>query len=102
MSSAASILFMSGLLWLSPGPVAGQGPNSTRATAKQIVVTGRLTGEGVECQALRAKNGKLYTLAGPLRGFKVGDKVRVVGSVAEISTCQQGTTLTVLNIKRVK
>jgi hypothetical protein len=69
---------------------------------KTIVVVGKLTDEGVECRALRAEDGTLYTLVGELNGFKVGDKVRVVGQRAEISTCMQGTTLSVKNIKRAK
>ena len=62
---------------------------------RRITVTGRLTREGVECQAFRSKNGILYTLTGNLRGFKAGDRVRVVGRVAQMSTCMQGTTLSV-------
>jgi TolB-like protein len=65
-------------------------------------VTGRLTREGVECQAFRSKNGKLYTLSGNLRGFKAGDRVRVTGRVAEVSTCMQGTTLSVESIRKIK
>ena len=33
-------------------------------------IEGVLTNEGVECPALRADDGKLYTLMGDLRGFK--------------------------------
>jgi hypothetical protein len=64
-----------------------------------ITVRGTLTGEGVECQALRGSDGKLYTLTGNLHGLTVGDKVRVTGTVAEVSTCQQGTTLVVQQIR---
>ncbi len=70
-----------------------------RVQRKSITVRGTLTGEGVECQALRATDGKLYTLTGNLHGLTVGDKVRVVGSVTEVSTCQQGTTLVVEQIR---
>ena len=56
-------------------------------------------GEGVECQALETDNGTVYTLIGNLRDFEVGDRVRVVGKVAEVSICQQGTTLEILNIR---
>lgn len=68
--------------------------------AQTITVTGTLTNEGVECQALRSNDGQLYTLTGDLGGFQVGDKVTVVGTRAEISTCQQGTTLSVQSIKK--
>ena len=64
-----------------------------------VRVTGTLTNEGVECQALETDNGQIYTLTGNLRGFEVGDRVRVVGKVAQVSICQQGTTLEVLNIR---
>ncbi len=70
-----------------------------RVQRRSIAVRGTLTGEGIECQALRATDGKLYTLTGNLHGLTVGDKVRVVGSVAEVSTCQQGTTLVVEQIR---
>lgn len=74
------------------------------ATAAQTVnVTGVLTDEGVECPALRGDDGQLYTLnRGATEGFNVGDRVRVVGKVAEISFCGQGTTLEVLSIKAAK
>lgn len=65
-----------------------------------ITVEGRLTDEGVECQALRAKGGKLYTLAGRFPDFAAGDRVRVVGIPQQISICQQGTTLRVVKIER--
>jgi hypothetical protein len=71
-------------------------------SANVVIVKGRLTDEGVECQALRANSGELYTLTGNLRRFKVGDKVRVIGEVVEYSFCMQGTTLSVINIRRTK
>jgi hypothetical protein len=64
-----------------------------------VRITGELTDAGVECQALETDNGTVYTLTGNLRDFEVGDRVRVVGKVAEVSICQQGTTLEVLNIR---
>jgi hypothetical protein len=64
-----------------------------------VRIAGTLTNEGVECQALVTDSGKLYTLTGNLGGFENGDRVRVVGKVAEVSICQQGTTLQVLNIR---
>jgi hypothetical protein len=67
--------------------------------ARVVRITGTLTDAGVECQALETENGTVYTLTGNLRDFEVGDRVRVVGKVAEVSICQQGTTLQVLNIR---
>jgi len=65
-----------------------------------VTVTGVLTDEGVECQALRGDDGRLYTIGADLEGFDVGDRVRVRGQVAEMSFCMQGTTLTVEEIER--
>jgi hypothetical protein len=69
---------------------------------KTVVVRGVLTDEGVECQALRSDDNTLYTLAGKIEGFQVGDRVKVTGKVAEVSTCQQGITLDVQSIKADK
>lgn len=67
---------------------------------KNVVVRGVLTDEGVECQALRGDDGVLYTLAGRIEGYEVGDRVRVQGTVAEVSICQQGTTIDVKKIQK--
>jgi hypothetical protein len=56
---------------------------------------GKLTDEGVECQAFRSEGGELFTLIGDLGGYSDGDEVVVCGTVAEISFCMQGTTLVV-------
>ena len=69
---------------------------------KPIQVRGVRTDEGVECQALRTANGQLYTLTGDLGGFKTGDKVRVKGEIAQVSTCQQGITIAVETIQEDK
>lgn len=81
----------------------GQGPARGRDKGgKPIQVRGILTGEGVECQALRSAEGRLYTLTGDLGGFKTGDKVRVKGEIAQVSTCQQGITIAVEKIQEDK
>ncbi len=67
----------------------------------EVTVTGRLTDEGVECQALRGDDGELYTLTGELGGAVVGDRVRVSGVPAGMSFCMQGTTLEVREIERL-
>ena len=66
---------------------------------RSITVRGLLTREGVECPALRSTDGALYTLSGPTAGFEVGDSVIVSGRIAEMSTCQQGTTIDVDRIE---
>lgn len=62
-------------------------------------VTGVITREGVECPALRTDRGELYTLAGEIEPFGPGDRVTVTGPVAEVSICQQGTTIEVRSIR---
>ena len=60
-----------------------------------ICVKGKLTDEGVECQAFRSTDGELYTLVGHLNGFQNGDDVVVCGTIASVSFCMQGTTINV-------
>ncbi|HVS02630.1 MAG TPA: DUF5818 domain-containing protein [Thermoanaerobaculia bacterium] len=67
-----------------------------------IEVTGTLTGEGVECQALRAADGDLYTLTGDLGDARQGDRVRVRGTIVQISYCMQGTTIAVTHLEPVE
>lgn len=63
-----------------------------------VVVVGTLTDEGVECQALRQDGtNELYTLT-KNGGFSVGDHVKVTGTIAEVSFCQQGITINVQTI----
>lgn len=72
--------------------------------SKSITVIGTLTDEGVECQAMREdKTNKLYTLIprDKLSGFKNGDHVKVEGTIAEVSFCQQGTTINISSISKV-
>src|SRR5688572_30803944 len=76
-----------------------KGNNDNGNAGQMINVRGTLTDEGVECQALRGDDGELYTLTGDLSGFEDGDRVKVRGTVAEISICQQGTTIEVQSIK---
>jgi uncharacterized protein DUF5818 len=65
-----------------------------------VVERGVLTDEGVECQAFRSDEGRLFTLIGDLHGYLPGDRVVVVGTVAPVSYCMQGITLAVLYIRR--
>ena len=76
-------------------PLPAQGGPAPGAT---LCVRGRLTGEGVECQALRAKDGALYTLAGDLDDFQVGEEVCVCGTIAAVSICMQGATIAVARV----
>jgi hypothetical protein len=59
-----------------------------------ITITGRVTDEGVECLAVRGDDGRLYTLAGGDRDkLRTGARVRITGTIAEMSFCMQGTTI---------
>ena len=58
--------------------------------------TGRITEEGVECLAMRDEDEFLYTLVGNLDGLSAGDSVVVEARYVEVSACQQGTTLEVI------
>lgn len=64
----------------------------------RITVSGRLTDEGAECQALRGDDGQLYTLLGDLKGVTMGARVCVSGERLEVSACQQGITIRVAAI----
>jgi hypothetical protein len=87
-----------------PSGCEGRGEIRSQVNAPKqgddVVVVGVLTDEGVECLALRGDDGTLYTLTGKLKKFQVGDRVRVVGQVAEFSFCQQGITINVTSIKK--
>lgn len=79
-------------------------PQSFRITAAQpaenrLEVTGTLTNQGIECQALRGDDGRLYTLLGDLDGFVSGDRVQVEGVRVAQSYCMQGTTLRLRRIR---
>jgi hypothetical protein len=82
------------------GRMGTDASGGTAAGAGEVRVTGLLTDEGVECPALRGDDGRLYTLAGDTGGFKPGDRVIVVGTVAEMSMCMQGTTIGVRTIEK--
>jgi hypothetical protein len=78
-------------------------PFKVAAAAAAISVTGTLSREGAECPALRGDDGKLYSLTPKALGaFGPGDRVKVTGTVAEVSTCMQGTTIVVTEISAAK
>ena len=82
-------------------------PSTKREEAVQqpagITITGIVTNEGVECPAVRADDGKLYTITGPGREtLRPGMRVRISGTVAEVSTCMQGITIAATSIEPVK
>jgi hypothetical protein len=73
------------------------------AAGAAVSITGTLTKEGVECPAMRGDDGKLYTLLPQALGnLGPGDRVHVEGSVAEMTICQQGTTVVVTKLEPAK
>jgi hypothetical protein len=65
-----------------------------------LTITGVVTAEGVECPAVRGDDGTLYTLAGGDRQkLREGVRVRITGSVAQMSFCMQGTTINATTIE---
>lgn len=70
-----------------------------KAAGKRICVRGRLTGEGVECQALRGADGKLFTLGKPKVRAKGGIAVCACGRLVGVSVCMQGTTIAVTEMR---
>jgi hypothetical protein len=66
-----------------------------------IDVRGTVTSDGVECTAVRGPGGALYTLAGGAQSLSAGVEVRVRGTIAGPSICQQGTTIDVKSIERM-
>ena len=93
----AALFLASGACAMSNGDAAANsGASSGNAP---VTVVGRLTNEGVECQALRGDDGQLYTLlGGELGGLPVDARVRVIGERLEFSSCQQGITIRVQSI----
>jgi hypothetical protein len=100
--SAAYLVPRPGVRAFPPGPFpiplpTPVPPRPQPPQAGVVTVTGTLTREGAECPALRGDNGRLYTLT--TRGrFQPGDRVRVTGTIAQFSFCQQGTTIQVRSI----
>jgi hypothetical protein len=83
----------------SPNPFGIMTNIAHKETRRQAIrVAGVITEEGAECTALRGDDGRLYTLAGGAGGFKPGDRVRVIGRVAQASICMQGTTIEVRRV----
>lgn len=67
--------------------------------AGAITITGKVTGEGVECKAVRSDEGALYTITGAgTEKLQEGARVRITGTIAQISFCMQGTTISATDV----
>ncbi|MHC8493300.1 DUF5818 domain-containing protein [Thalassospira sp. SM2505] len=65
---------------------------------ENFTVAGEITDQGRECVTFRAEDGTLYALANKASRFRPGDKVRVTGHNALMTTCTEATTLIVEKI----
>lgn len=81
-------------------PRAVSNPFVVGAAGDSVSVHGSLTNEGVECPAMRDPAGTLYTLATNDLDWAAGTQVMVRGTIAGMSTCMQGTTISVSSIER--
>jgi LysM repeat protein len=70
--------------------------------SERLTVTGTIVSGGVECPLLRSDDGRRYSLTGDLGGFGRGDRVEVIGRLAEVSICMQGPTLEVRRISEAE
>lgn len=67
-----------------------------------ITVTGKITDQGRECVTFRADDGTLYALANKAQGLRPGDRVRVTGHSALMTTCTEAPTLIVDKLTPLK
>ena len=92
-----ALFLASGACAMSNGDAAAD--NKANKEGNPVTIIGRLTNEGVECQALRGDDGQLYTLLGGESGdLPVDARVSVVGERLDFSSCQQGITIRVRSI----
>lgn len=82
-------------------PGDGEPPRDRPGDDDRMTISGTVTGEGVECLAVRGDDGRLYTLAGNVDDLQPGDRVQVQGRRAEMSFCQQGTTIDVRRYRTI-
>ena len=66
---------------------------------EQIVVTGVLLDPTATCPRLAGDDGRIYALAGSLRRFETGDRVRVTGELTDASSCNQRRTIDIERIR---
>ena len=79
-----------------------QGSDATVPADNTVTIIGTVTDEGVECPAIRTDRNELYTIAGGDRNvLRPGVRVRVTGTIAEMSICQQGTTISATKVEVV-
>jgi hypothetical protein len=65
-----------------------------------VVIIGVLTSGGVECQAFKAQDGKLYSLVGNVPTREDGQKFQISGTILNRSYCMQGITIRVESFEK--
>jgi hypothetical protein len=97
--AGALMALAGGASCMTPGDPSATSPSGPRGSAAvdadEMCLVGRPTEEGIECQAFRADDGRLYTLIGDFGSLAGDDNVCVCGRPVEMSTCMQGTTIRV-------
>ena len=66
---------------------------------ERISVTGVLLDPTATCPRLAGDDGRIYALAGNIRAFDTGDRVRVTGELADVSVCNQRRTIDIDRIR---
>jgi hypothetical protein len=82
--------------------VAAPTPFVVTAADGKVTLSGEMTEDGTECQAMHGDAGEIYTLTGADDWPVAGARVRVTGTIAEMSICQQGITIAVESIEALK
>ncbi|MDP3795121.1 MAG: hypothetical protein Q8R13_04325 [bacterium] len=96
-----------GVFYPNPAEAPGKSamPLPPENNAKDTVrLTGAVVEGGVECLRFRADDNTYYTIAGNLSelgGIAIGDRLEIEGKIAEISYCQQDTTIEVHTLGRL-
>jgi hypothetical protein len=83
--------------------LAGLLSGDLASAQSDITIIGTMIAGGVECHAMRAEDGTIYTMRrSPLvRQLRPGARVKVEGKIAETSTCQQGITIVPTRIEQL-
>lgn len=102
MKNVLIVLLLAGCAAQTPTPQTDPGtvrPVTANSKADSITITGTVTTEGAECPAVRGDDGKLYTIAGDREKLVAGARVRITGTVAEMTYCMQGITINATTIE---
>jgi len=95
-AGVVAVVALSGGVVMGAGSVgAAEKLAGASSDGETFCILGTVTGEGVECPAIRGADGNLYTLVGKVGELAPGETVCVCGTAAGVSYCMQGTTIAV-------